>query len=244
MSLVAMEGEDDVQKTVCYFMTRNLYRHVIASLNSLLMNGNIDRVELFIEDDDIGFDLPSKVVTFNVESWRDRLDPTGPNYNNRWTYMVMLKPLLCRIMPRLHRALTLDVDTIVRGDLSPLWDIQFGDCVVAGVREPFWTERLHRDYVNAGVLFWNLDKMRAGMADRILYKMNNQKLTFVEQDAINDCCRGRIKIIDAAYNAGDWTEQPKSEIKIRHYMASKGAWKAEPEVLTYAQKTWEQVLRK
>jgi hypothetical protein len=56
---------------------------VIASLNSLLMNGNIDRVELFIEDDDIGFDLPSKVVTFNVESWRDRLDPTGPNYNNR-----------------------------------------------------------------------------------------------------------------------------------------------------------------
>ena len=226
-------------KTVCYFMTRNLYPQVVPSLTSLLKNGNVDRVELMIEDDDIGFEIPStKVVTFNVESWRDRLDPNGPNFNNRWTYMVMLKPLLCKIMPRLHRALTLDVDTIVRGDLSPLWDIQFGDCVVAGAREPFWTERLHRDYVNAGVLFWNLDKMRAGMADRILYKMNNQKLTFVEQDAINDCCRGRIKVIDAAYNAGDWTEKPKSEIKIRHYMATKGAWRAEPEVLEYA-KLWE-----
>ena len=232
-----------MQKVVCYFMTRNLYPRVIASLKSVLKNGNIDRVYIMAEDDDLSFDLPSRVIVQNVREWKQLLDPDGPNYNNRWTYMVLMKVLLCKILPKASRALALDLDTIVRSDISDLWDMDIDNYYFAGVREPFWTERLHRDYVNGGVLFWNLDKMRDGMADHVIDILNRRQYTFPEQDALNDICRGQFRVIDAAYNAGDWTEPPRSDIKIRHYMASKGMWKAEPEVRRYTAMSWEEVFR-
>lgn len=231
-----------MQKVVCYLLTRNIYMDVVPSLKSLLKNGNVDRVYILAEDDDIGVELPGKVITKDITEWKKMLDPNGPNYGCRWSYMVMMKVLLCHILP-IDRALTLDVDTIVRGDLSPLWDIDLTDDYFAGAREPFWTMRFHRDYVNAGVLMWNLGKMRDGTAERVLKAMNSRPFTFVEQDALNELCWDRIRVIDSAYNAGDWTEKVKSEIRIRHYMASKGLWKAEPEVRRYAEMTWEEVLR-
>ena len=232
-----------MQKIVCYFMTRNLYPRVIASLKSVLKNGNIDRVYIMAEDDDLSFDLPSRVIVQNVREWKQLLDPDGPNYNNRWTYMVLMKVLLCKILPKASRALALDLDTIVRSDISDLWDLDMDNYYFAGVREPFWTERLHRDYVNGGVLFWNLDKMRDGMADHVIDVLNRRQYTFPEQDALNDICRGQFRVIDAAYNAGDWTEPPQSDIKIRHYMASKGTWMAEEEVIRYGRMPWEDVFR-
>ena len=232
-----------MQKIACYFMTRNVYTRVAASLKSLLKNVNIDRVYLFAEDDDLGFDLPSKVIVQDVSEYRKLLDPDGPNYNCRWTYMILMKVLVCKMLPKVSRALTLDLDTIVRGDLSGLWDLDLDNYYFAGVREPFWTQRLHRDYVNAGVLFWNLDKMRNGMADHLLNVLNRMKYTFPEQDCLNDVCRGRFLVINGIYNAGDWTEAPDGEIKIRHYMATKGLWAGEPEVVRYGRMSWEDVFR-
>lgn len=231
-------------KTACYLLTRNIYTDVAASLKSLLKNGNVDRVYILAEDNDLGFDLPARVIVQDIRPWRDKLlDPNGPNYGSRWTYMVMMKVALCKIFPKHHRMLSLDVDTIVRGDLSELWELDLNQLCFAGVREPIWTQQYKRAYVNAGVLMWNLDTMRAGMADRVIQAMNRTKYTFVEQDALNEHCTGKIRVIDAAYNAGDWTEPPRSEIKIRHYMASKGTWKAQNEVRTYADMTWEDVCK-
>lgn len=232
-----------MQRVVCYLMTRNIYNDVLPSLKSLLKNGNIDRVYLFAEDDDVGFDLPSRVIVQDVSEYRQLLDPDGPNYNCRWTYMILMKVLVCKMLPKASRALTLDLDTIVRGDLSGLWDLNLDNYYFAGVREPFWTQRLHRDYVNAGVLFWNLDKMRDGMADHLLNVLNRMKYTFPEQDCLNDICRGRFLVINGIYNAGDWTEAPDGEIKIRHYMATKGLWAGEPEVVRYGRMSWEDVFR-
>jgi len=232
-----------MQKTVCYFMTRNIYRNVLPSLKSLLKNGNVDKVYLLTEDDDIGIWMPDKVQTFNISSWKAELNPDGPNFGCRWTYMVMMKVIICKMFPQLHRVLTLDVDTIVRGDLSPLWDLKMDDYYFAGAREPYWTIRLFREYVNAGVLMWNLDRMRDGTADQVLAALNGRRFGLCEQDALNEICAYKFKVFDAAYNAGDWTEDPKSEIRIRHYMASKGTWKQEPEVEEYRAMSWEEALR-
>lgn len=232
-----------MMKVACYAATRNYYLNVMPSLKSLLKNGNIDRVYILAEDDDIGVDLPAKVIVKNVSRWRDELlDKEGPNYNCKWSYMVMLKVVLCKIFPKHSRILWLDCDTIVRGDLSPLWDLDLEGLYFAGAREPYWTEKYQRSYVNAGVLMFNLEKMR-WIADKLIWVMNNQKFTFVEQDCLNYCCAGEFRIMDAAYNAGDWTEKTHGEIVIRHFMASKGMWKTEPEVRAYANMEWEEVFR-
>ena len=237
------EGVNEMKKTACYLATRNVYPQVAPSLKSLLKNGGVDRVYILAEDGDLGYDLPSKVIVKNISGWREQLlDPDGPNYNCKWTWMVMMKAALCKFFPE-ERMLSLDMDTAVRGDLSELWDMDLEGYYFAGAREPFWTKRYGRDYVNAGVLMWNLEMMRDGTAEKALRAMNGIKYTFVEQDCLNEICAGKIKVIDAAYNAGDWTEPPGSEIRIRHYMASKGTWKAEPEIRGYAAMDWEEVFR-
>lgn len=232
-----------MKKIVCYLATRNVYQRVVPSLKSLLKNGGVDQVYILAEDEDLGFDLPTKVIVKDISGWREQLlDQNGPNYRSRWTWMVMMKAALCKVFPKETRMLSLDLDTIVRGDLSALWEEDLDGVYFAGAREPFWTAQLHRDYVNAGVLMWNLEKMRDGTADRALEAMNRKFYTFVEQDCLNEVCAGRIRVIDAAYNAGDWTEEPKSKIRIRHYMASKGAWVNYPEVKSYTAMDWKEVL--
>ena len=80
-------------KSVCYTLSRNIYQDVIPSLKSLLKNGNIDWVYLVTEDDDVGFDLPDRVITVKVDP-TSYFQPDGPNYNCRWTYMVLMKTVM------------------------------------------------------------------------------------------------------------------------------------------------------
>ena len=233
-----------MQRVVCYLMTRNIYNDVLPSLKSLLKNGNVDRVYLLIEDDDIGFDLPDKVITMRVvPSAYFRSD--GPNYNSRWTYMVLMKTVMPYLFHKHKRILTLDVDTIVRGDLSPLWDLDMGDNYVAGAIEPYWVNQQQgTPYINAGVIMWNLEKYRGKMCDTVIQSLNAEHWGLVEQACINSFCKGKILPIGPEWNAGDWTGMPpEDEIRLRHRMASRGPWKTEPEVEEYRAMSWEEALR-
>ena len=231
-----------MQRVVCYLMTRNIYNDVLPSLKSLLKNGNVDRVYLLIEDDDIGFDLPDKVITMRVvPSAYFRSD--GPNYSCRWTCMVLMKTVMPYLFPKHKRILTLDVDTIVRVDLSPLWDLDMGDNYVAGAIEPYWVNQQQgTPYINAGVIMWNLEKYRGKMCDAVIRSLNSEHWGLAEQACINSLCKGKILQIGVEWNAGEWTGMPpEDEIRIRHRMASRGTWKTEPEVLRYGRMTWEEV---
>lgn len=229
-------------KTVCYFLTRNLYRNVLPSLKSLLRNGYIDRVYLFIEDDDIGFDLPAKVITVNVSDQLFFLR-NGPNYNSPWTYMTLMKAVACWLLPNEHKVLTLDVDTIIQHNLHDLWELDLSRHCVAGSLEPYWTNMYKRDYVNAGVLMWNLDMMRDGRAEKIVRALNEKYYTFNEQDCISEQLQGEILPMDSAYNFNRYVVPPNSEpIRILHFAAyGQEAFRQQPETQIYAGMSWEEV---
>ena len=229
-----------MSKVVCYTLTRNLYLNIQPSLKSLLKNGNIDRVYLFIEDDDIGYELPPGVYTINVGD-QQIFPKDGPNYNARWTYMAMMKAAMSKLLTR-DKVLTLDVDTIVLGDLSPLWDIDFGPCYLAGAIEPYWS-RCGNPYVNLGVILWNLDKLRAMKKDdEIIWMLNHQKFDLLEQECVNKACSGEIYVVGPEWNAGGWTGMPEDEskIRVRHFMAyGQEKFQQEPLVKKYAAMSWE-----
>ena len=157
--------------------------------------------------------------------------------------MVLMKTVMPYLFPKHKRILTLDVDTIVRGDLSPLWDLDMGDNYVAGAIEPYWVNQQQgTPYINAGVIMWNLEKYRGKMCDAVIRSLNAEHWGLVEQACINSLCKGKILPIGPEWNAGDWTGMPpEDEIRIRHRMASRGTWKTEPEVLHYGGMTWEEV---
>lgn len=216
-------------KYAAYCMTKNIYHKVIPSLNSLLLNSSVDRVWLVIENNFVGFDLPNRVKIANA-GWKNYFTKDGPNYNCQWTYMCMMKVALCKIFKDADRILTLDLDTIVDQNIDELWDLNLDDYYFAGVTEPLKSDKM--DYVNAGVIMWNLEKMRDGMADNMIHHLNSFQYNYPEQECMSKLCQGHILQIDSCYNASKFTE-PTDEQKIRHFAAVYRWYEDQPLVQKY-----------
>lgn len=205
-------------KTVVYGATRNLYKQMMACMNSLLTNGNINNVVLLIEDNHFPYPLPDNVRTINVEEqlW---FMPENPNTRKRWTYMTMMRCTLTYLLPFYSKALWLDCDTIVEHDLSDLWDLDLDGYYYAAVKQPSDGrngEFTNGDYFNTGVLMCNLEKLRDGKEAEIIKTLRTKEYDFPEQDAINELCAGRILQLPGRYNSCCFTEQD-DRTYITHY---------------------------
>ena len=214
-----------MKKTVVYAATRNLYKNVLACMNSALLNGNIDEVCLLIEDDQFPTPLPENVYTINVsgQSWFDR---NGPNATKRWTYMVLMKAALSKLFPWYDKVLFLDCDTIVAHDLSVLWEIDLTGNYYAAVpqrNDGRYGAFTTGPYFNTGVLMCNLAELRVDEKDNeLIAALNAQNFEFCEQDAIVRLCQYRIYPLLGRYNVCKFTV-PDTETYILHFAAN-GGW--------------------
>ena len=166
-----------MKKAAAYCMTRNLYEIAVPSIKSLLINSDVDVVYLLIEDDEFPVKLPrTKVINVSGQKF---FPPGGINYRTQCTWMVLMRAALPKLLKE-HVVLSLDCDTFVLGDLSPLWDLPLKEYYLAGGAEP--DKSLNSLYVNMGVALFNLAKLRKdGMADRIIDTLNRQPYAFAEQ---------------------------------------------------------------
>ena len=222
-------------RAACYCATRNLYGALEPSVKSLLANSDVERVYILAEDDVLPIPLPACVEIVNVgaQTW---FPPGGANYNNGWTWMVLMRAALHRVFPDLDRILSLDVDTIVTQDVSGLWRLPLDAFWLAGAREPrkSWGEHL---YVNCGVLMLNLRRLReTGKGDELIEALNRTHFLYNEQDCIASRCQGGILEIPSKYNANDFT-LPTAERRIVHFAAISN-WQSQPLVAEWRDKVW------
>lgn len=204
-------------KAAVYCGTRNLYNDMVTAAKSLICNSNVDRIYFLIEDDKFPEKLPPIIETINVSN-QQYFPHDGVNFNNQWTFMVLMKLALHDMFPNLDKVLVMDVDTVVVDDVSDLWDIDLNNCCIAGAREPLKSDG-SRLYVNAGVMMMNLRLLRRmGKGNELIAVVNRKKFLFCEQDCIAERCQGLIKEIPGDYNACCVTESSDSP-KIVHYAA-------------------------
>ena len=202
-----------MRKAAAYCMTRNLYRAAVPSIKSLLVNSDVEVIYLIIEDDEFPVQLPrTKVINVSGHTF---FRAGGPNYVQRFTYMVLMRAALHRILKE-HRVLSLDYDTIIDGDISDLWDLPLADYYLAAGLEPHKT-RSDFQAINAGVMLLNLKKLRDGKGDEIIEALNTKHFAFNEQDAINELCQGGILPLDPKYNTHKWSFKPDGDPVIVHY---------------------------
>ena len=127
-----------------------------------------------------------------------------------WNSIVLARLVLDKLLPNtVDRILYLDGDTIVRGDLRDLYDIDMGKSVIGASIEPT-ASRKHKAaldieglYYNAGVLLIDLKKWRKEKTgQRILdyYAEHGGKLFANDQDAINGALKGEIYTLAPKYN--------------------------------------------
>ena len=104
-------------------------------MKSLLMHSDVNKIYFLIEDDVFPYDLPSEVECINIKGQQWFSADTCPNMKNRCSYMVLLRVVFSQIFPHLDRILTIDNDTIVRDNISELWDLDLEDYYLAGCSE-------------------------------------------------------------------------------------------------------------
>lgn len=128
-----------------------------------------------------------------------------------WNPIVLARLIIDKLLDcSVDRVLYMDGDTIVRGNLSELWNIDLKGNVLAASIEPTVDRNRKKDlglefypYYNAGVLLIDLKKWRdESIGNQILeyYKKNDGRLFANDQDAINATLAGRIYTLLPKYN--------------------------------------------
>ncbi|MDO4612121.1 MAG: glycosyltransferase family 8 protein [Candidatus Saccharibacteria bacterium] len=135
------------------------------------------------------------------------------------------RAFIASLFPLYKKAVYIDSDTILRGDIGELFDIDLEDRVMAAMVDPkveFIPEFKeyvnnavgvpYNEYVNSGVLVMDLKKLREmkylkTMVD--LIEKYDLDLVAPDQDYLNVILRGKIKFLDPI-----WNMEPKEEEKL------------------------------
>ncbi len=143
------------------------------------------------------------------------------------------------MFPLYRKAVYIDSDTILRGDIGELYDIDLGDNAMAAMVDPKVTvipefrdyvdNALgvpHKEYVNSGVQVMDLRKMRkmkylSKMID--LIKKYDADLVAPDQDYLNVILRGKILKLDPVWNAEPVKDLPRN-VKLVHFNLFNKPW--------------------
>ena len=205
---------------VVYFGSRELYGDFTTAINSLRAY-NKANVYAIIEDDCL--DIPD--VTYIKWDYRTLFNDT--NTRTKWKHFGVLRAALSFVLP-LDKVLSLDVDTIVTGDLTELWETDLTGYDMAMVREPYLS--YGDPYYNAGVCLMNLAELRSSGTDIDMVKdLNTDEYRYVAQDVITRRCR--IKDIPSKWNSCMFTEHCYNP-SILHF-ANRTDWRDLPVVSQY-----------
>ncbi|MBR3115747.1 glycosyltransferase family 8 protein [Candidatus Saccharibacteria bacterium] len=143
------------------------------------------------------------------------------------------------MFPLYKKAVYIDSDTILRGDIGELYDTDLGDNAMAAMIDPKVTvipefrdyvdnalNVPHTEYVNSGVQVMDLRKMRkmrylSTMID--LIKKYDADLVAPDQDYLNVILRGKIAFLDPKWNAEPVKDLPRN-VKLVHFNLFNKPW--------------------
>ena len=150
-------------------------------------------------------------LNYYIEKVKDKLY-TRDYYTNT-TYFRLF---IANLYPQYNKAIYLDSDILVLGDIAELYNQDMGDNLIAAAPDDViqttkvfqeYVEKVvgvadYRNYFNAGILLMNLDEFRKfDFQNKFLYLLETIKFTVAQdQDYLNRLCKGKVKIIDKAWD--------------------------------------------
>lgn len=229
------------KRHAAYCGTRAIYGDMETAAKSLVANSDVDVVHFVIEDAEFPRELPG-IIQCHDASGQTHFPPDGPNASTGWTYMVLMRTALCKVLPRVGRVLSLDADTVCMDDVSDVWELPIDDCYYAAA--PEWHKSGNGlTYCNVGVTLYNLRKLRDGKADEIIDVLNRRKYTWPDQDVLNYLCQGRIYDMPSKYNSCWWTDKNAPGARIVHFAGvAREGWINDPRVTRWRDMPWDDVM--
>lgn len=182
-----------------------------------------------------------------------KVDLHTRDYYTNTTYFRLFIPDL---FPQYKKALYLDGDIVVKGDISKFYNINIGNRLVGAITDeavsavPEFVEYVEkclgmpsaRRYFNAGILIMNLHQFRKqNFIGQFTDLLEKYKFTVAQdQDYLNVVCKNKVFYISNVWNKMplDTPNFDKSKVQLIHYNLSFKPWKLDN--ILYEEHFWEE----
>lgn len=127
----------------------------------------------------------NKVTKIDVTKVYDNEFKGSKNETAYCTPYTLLRLLADIVLPDVDKLLYLDIDMMVGRDLSILYNIDIEGYEYAAVKEKYGCWVIRPDYINAGMLLFNMKEVRkTGLLKKARDLIRKKKLLFADQDAV------------------------------------------------------------
>lgn len=227
---------------VCFSCDDNYSKYATAAILSILDNKNSDEEYIFhILHANLSQEVVEKFNKIqNVKLHQVQNEIFEPYFNNgvckNVTIPTLYRLILPSLLPDVDRILYLDCDIAILKSLAKLYEIDLKpnqyaaavhDLGYEGHMERMGFEQNDNNfYFNAGVILFDLNKMRADNIQDKLFdylKNNYQKLSYSDQDVLNAVLLGRVCPLDKEFNfiTPNFYFNNKRDITIAHFAGMK-----------------------
>ena len=139
----------------------------------------------FLEDVSKKYNQDNKIVKVDVTELYEREFANSPNEQCYCSPYTLLR-LFIDLIPEIpEKILYLDVDILFNRDIKLLYDTELDGYEYAASRDHYGKYLVHPNYINAGVLLFNMKEARqTGLFEKARKLIKTKKLPFADQSAI------------------------------------------------------------
>lgn len=236
---------------VFYACDDNFVKYTIVSLYSMIKNASKDfnyRVYVLhtgitekmmakvLELNNENFEISFEDVTSYLESISDKL-PIRDYYSKTTYYRLFI----AEMFPQYKKAIYIDSDTVVQGDISELYTTDIGDAYLGACHEQAmvqvneygtYAEKVvgvsRHNFFNAGMILINCDQFRnKKVLDQFIKYLHVYDFVVTQdEDYLNLICKDHVYWLDQRWNTEVFCEiyYPIEEANILHYIMTSKPW--------------------
>lgn len=169
----------------------------------------------FLDDVAKNYNKDNKVIRIDVSDIYEREFANCPNemcYCSPYTLLRLFIDLIPEIPEKI---LYLDVDIMFNKDICLLYDTDISNYEYAAARDHYGKYLLNPNYINAGVLLFNMKKAKeTGLFEKARKLIKTKKMLFADQDAIYRSTSAK-KMLPQKFN--DQKFLHKNSTVVRHF---------------------------
>ncbi len=236
---------------VFYACDDRFVKYSIVSIYSLIENASKShQYHIHVLHTDISDENQKQVLALQNEQFRISFDDVTEyltsisdklpirDYYSKTTYFRLF---IAEMFPEYDKAIYIDADTIVQGDISKLYATQIGDAYVGACHEQVmiqtdvfgtYVEKVigisRHNFFNAGILLINCDRFRIGFVlDKFIEYLHTYDFVVTQdEDYLNLICKDHVYWLDQRWNTEIFGEiaYPIQEANILHYIMTSKPW--------------------
>lgn len=236
---------------IFYACDDDFVKYTVVSLYSMIKNASKEyKYHVYILHTDITeetkkkvFDLANDNFEISFEDVTDYLDSIADklplrDYYSKTTYFRMF---IAEMFPEYDKAIYIDSDTIVQGDISKMYNTDIREAYVGACHEQAmvqvdeygtYAERVvgvsRYNFFNAGVLLINCDKFRIKFVlDKFIQYLHTYNFVVTQdEDYLNLICKDHVYWLDQRWNTEIFgnIDYPIEEACVLHYIMVNKPW--------------------